>query len=82
MPNIVKRPKPLESSSTTPARHGIAQLTLVEHSLCPLHSSGIGEVSRTHVSQFSYRDPSGRKQTGTARVYCPKGLLPSDEFFL
>lgn len=82
MPSIVKRPKRLDSSATTPARHGIAQLTLVEHSLCPLHSSGIGEVSRTHVSRFAYRDPSGRKQTGTARVYCPKGLLPSDEFFL
>ncbi len=78
---IVKRNKS-DAAGRILARNGVAQLTLVEHALCPLHSSGIGDATRTHISRFYYRDSAGQRRQGTARVYCPKGLLPSDEFFL
>lgn len=55
-----------------------AQLTLVEHSLCPLKPPA-GEF--THQSEyFFYRD--GKKQLGRAHVHCPMGLYPDDERYL
>lgn len=68
---------------TTRKRHsGFGQLTLVEHSLCPLdHNSSLVE-NLVHESQYGYSDSRRKRQTAQARVFCPLGLSASDELYL
>ena len=54
---------------------GISQLTLVEHSLCPLEPPEGGY--RHEPEYFYFKD--GKKRTATAVVECPLGLNPKDE---
>lgn len=61
---------------------GRAQLTLVEHALCPLDTAAGLVRGRTHRSAFYYLDAHRHRQTATAEVLCPLGLSPSDEFYL
>ena len=63
-------------------RNGVGQLTIVEHALCPLDARVSVVPNLTHEATFRYSDKQGRRQTGTARVFCPLGLSPKDEFFL
>jgi 5-hydroxyisourate hydrolase-like protein (transthyretin family) len=64
-----------------PGRHGLGQLTLVEHALCPLVGSQL-PADRTHCYEFFYFDRNRHRQSGHARVETPLGLSASDEFFL
>jgi hypothetical protein len=57
---------------------GIAQLTLVEHCLCPLHPPNSGFV---HEAGYLYF-PDGRRRVGRCQVTCPLKLKPDDEFYL
>ena len=61
---------------------GIGQLTLVEHALCPVdYRTGLVENLVFHTS-YPYKSTQGRWQRAKARVICPAGLSPHDEFFL
>jgi hypothetical protein len=61
---------------------GRAQLTLVEHALCPLDTSVSLAGGLTHDSEFFFTDPNRHQQKATAKVICPFGLSPADEFYL
>jgi hypothetical protein len=61
---------------------GRAQLTLVEHALCPLDTEVALAEGLTHRSEFFYLDGSRHQQKATAKVVCPFGLSPGDELYL
>lgn len=61
---------------------GVAQLTLVEHSLCPLSTSVSLQPNLNHTTRFRYRDSEGRRRQGTAVTYTPRGFSLADEFHL
>lgn len=61
---------------------GRAQLTLVEHALCPLDTGVSLNEGLTHRSEFFYQDSSRHQRKATARIICPLGLSPGDEFYL
>ena len=62
--------------------YGRAQLTLVEHALCPLDTSASLARGLTHRSEFFYVDENRHRRKATAEVLCPFGLSPADEFYL
>ena len=63
------------------SRHcGVSQLTLAEHALCPLQTASPGSGGLIHECTYRYFD--GRVRSAQARVTCPAGLLPNDEFYL
>ena len=76
-PHIVKREK-----SPSPPPLGIAQLTLIEHSLCPLATSVSLQPGLVHTSRYRYRDSEGRRRRGTATMTMPNGFSPTDEFHI
>ena len=60
----------------------LAQMTFVEHALCPLDprtSLRPGAVFRT---RYYYTDPGRHTRLARVEVSCSRGLLASDEFFL
>lgn len=61
---------------------GIAQLTLVEHSLCQLDPGLSLKPKQRHESEFFYTDKTRRRRRGRVVIDCAKGLLANDEFFL
>ena len=61
---------------------GIGQLTLAEHSLCPLHAALSLQPNLVHETEFFYMDAGRRLSRGRARVNCPLGLLAGDELYL
>jgi hypothetical protein len=61
---------------------GVAQLSLVEHALCPLDATGSLAKAGVFESQYSYTDASRRRRRAEVRVTCPEGLSASDEFYL
>jgi hypothetical protein len=61
---------------------GHGQLTLVEHSLCPLDPSTSLNENLVHVARYHFTDKNRHQQTAEARVYCPLGLSAHDELFL
>lgn len=63
-------------------RSGISQLTIVEHALCPLDARLSVVPNLAHEAHFRYCDKQGKRQSGTARVFCPLGLSPKDELLL
>lgn len=79
-----KRGNATRTSRSMPTRHtsGRAQLTLVEHALCPLDTSVALSEGLTHRSEFFYLDENRHQQKATAKVVCPFGLSPGDEFYL
>ena len=82
MTNPSPRRRRLKRASGVSGNPGRAQLTLVEHALCPLDASvGLTE-GLIHTSEFPYFDENRRARTGTARVGCLFGLSPGDEFYL
>lgn len=68
----------LESEPAT----GIGQLTLAEHSLCPLHTAVSLQPHLVHETEFFYMGSGRQVCKGHARVSCPLGLLANDELFL
>lgn len=62
--------------------HGVGQLSLVEHALCPLDARQAAQASQVHEGQYQYTDRLGARRTAQVRVICPLGLTANDEFFL
>lgn len=63
-------------------RSGVSQLTIVEHSLCPLDARVSGRPNLIHEATFRFSDKQKKRRTATARVLCPLGLSPKDELIL
>lgn len=61
---------------------GVGQLSLVEHSLCPLDARVSLRSGFHHKSSFHYSDSRRRRQTAHVEVSCPHGLSAHDEFYL
>jgi hypothetical protein len=76
------RPRPGRRASQAPSGVGRAQLTLVEHALCPLDTSVSLSEGLTHRGEFFYLDENRHQRMATAKVACPFGLSPSDELYL
>jgi hypothetical protein len=74
-----RRPRLIAPTGGGPGR---AQLTLVEHSLCPLDTAFGLREGLIHSSEFFYHDANRHMKRATARVVCPFGLSPVDEFYL
>lgn len=64
----------------TKRRVGVGQLSLVEHSLCPLDRTTKNNL--IHAVEYHYSDALRRRQTAKVRVYAPLGLSPTDELYL
>ena len=61
---------------------GMGQLTLVEHALCPLDTRlGLSE-NRQFDYEYHFIDRDRHCRSAHARIQCPEGLSPSDEFYL
>ena len=61
---------------------GFGQLSLAEHSLCPLDSRSSLVRNLVHETEFRYSDSRRKRRTAQVRVSCPNGLSASDEFYL
>ena len=61
---------------------GRAQLSLVEHSLCPLDPSAGLRDHLVHETTYGYTDRNRHLKLAHVRVICPSGLSPADEFVL
>jgi hypothetical protein len=72
-------PRPFNPPGGGPGR---AQLTLVEHSLCPLDTSVGLREGLIHYSEFLYQDSNRHLKRATVKIVCPLGLSPVDEFYL
>lgn len=60
---------------------GRAQLSLVEHALCPLDLGPQSREPFVHETTYTYYS-NGHPKTADVRVTCPQGLNPADEFVL
>ncbi|NLE39992.1 MAG: hypothetical protein GX621_18395, partial [Pirellulaceae bacterium] len=60
---------------------GHAQLSLVEHALCPLDIARLG-FPFTHETEYEFSDHNRHRRTASVRVVCPDGLSPTDELYL
>src|SRR5437016_6389498 len=61
---------------------GLGQLSLVEHSLCPLDPAASLVDNLVHDSAFCYMDRNRHYRKARARIISPSGLSASDEFYL
>ena len=59
-----------------------AQLTLVEHALCPLDARACREAPCIHETTFQYTDRHRNRKTAKVRVGGLAGMSPHDEFYL
>lgn len=72
----------------TPSRHrnvpvsGRAQLSLVEHALCPLAAAASFKTGAIHVVRYEFSDANRVRKTANASVACPFGLSANDELYL
>jgi len=60
----------------------MGQLTLVEHSLCPLDPAASLVENLVHDSAFFYMDGNRHFRQARAKIISPAGLSASDEFYL
>jgi hypothetical protein len=61
---------------------GLAQLSLVEHSLCPLDPEVSLVENLVHRSSYFFMDKNNHVREATARIVSPAGLSTTDEFYL
>ena len=61
---------------------GLGQLSLVEHSLCPLDPGASLIEKLVHESDYFFTDKNHHLRRATARIVSPSGLSASDEFYL
>ena len=61
---------------------GRAQLSLVEHALCPLDTAVSLRDHLVHETVYGYRNRRGKLLIANVRVLCPSGLSAADEFTL
>lgn len=64
------------------SRWGLSQLTLVEHSLCPLDRQQSLKTNWRHECNYRYADPVRGASVARATVTGSEGLSASDEFYL
>ena len=64
----------------TKKRLGVGQLSLVEHSLCPLAASGSENL--VHAVEYHYSDAKRRRKAAKVRIFAPLGLSSTDELYL
>jgi hypothetical protein len=74
--------RPGERPSTKAGAVGRAQLTIVEHSLCPLDTSASLVEGLIHRAEFLYVDENRHQRRAESKVICPLGLSAVDEFYL
>ncbi len=78
-----KRPRTAnDASRTRVARTGLGELTLVEHSLCPLDSRRSLAGPVVHQSGYYFTDGNRHRRKASVEVRCPLGLSALDEFYL
>ena len=79
----MKRPRLARKPATwLQVGSGRAQLSLVEHALCPLDLAASLQNHLVHATTYGYRDRKGRLVVANVRVSCPSGLSAADEFTL
>ena len=82
---VTGKPTLSQQAARTPrvraGQHGLGQLTLAEHSLCPLDASASLQA-RLHGCEYFYTDASRRRCKARVRIDTPEGLSAHDEFFL
>ncbi|MBI1315065.1 hypothetical protein GC176_27555 [bacterium] len=78
----MNHPKKTQPRNTQSTATGAGQLTLAEHSLCPLHAERSLQPNLVHHSEFFYMDADRHLRRGRAQVTCPLGLLAGDELYL
>jgi len=61
---------------------GIAQHSLVEHALCPLHVNQSLAEGAVHEYEYFFLDKNRNTKKSSVRIGCPFGLSPNDEFYL
>lgn len=66
--------------ATAPLGH--AQLSIVEHALCPLDTAAGLDGPFIHETGYCYTDANRHRRRATVRVACPEGLSPTDEYYL
>lgn len=59
---------------------GVGQLSLVEHSLCPLALSS--RENLVHATEYHYSNAKRTRKTAKVRIFAPLGLSPTDELYL
>lgn len=78
-----ERSRPAAKSARVPhVGSGRAQLSLVEHALCPLDPAASLRDHLVHGTTYGYRDRKGHLVMANVRVTCPSGLSAADEFTL
>ena len=78
----LRRPPPSGRPGKRGARSGIAQLTLVEHAICPLDDTLSLVDNLIHKTQFRYADKHGHTKAANVTISAPFGLSANDEFYL
>ncbi|MFO0849890.1 MAG: hypothetical protein U0871_15245 [Gemmataceae bacterium] len=80
---------PQQPAPATPGRrpsagagHGLGQLTLVEHALCPLDAGHSLRENLVFETGYHYADKNRHQKKAAVKIVCPGGLAPSDEFYL
>jgi hypothetical protein len=61
---------------------GMGQLSLVEHSLCPLDAGASLVENLVHQSAYFFMDQNRHMRQAKARIISPAGLSATDEFYL
>ena len=61
---------------------GRAQLSLVEHALCPLDAAASFRTGGIHIVHYAFSDAQRVRKTANATVACPFGLSANDELYL
>lgn len=61
-------------------RVGVGQLSLVEHSLCPLAASKTENL--VHAVEYHYSNAKRQRKIAKVRVFAPLGLSAADELYL
>lgn len=74
-----ENPSTLRSSATATAK---AQLTMIEHALCPLDTRTSLKRGLIHETDFSFTDENRNRKKGKVQIGCVDGLSPSDELYL
>jgi hypothetical protein len=80
-------PRPFTHPEARPFRPkrsgvGLAQLSLVEHALCPLDPALSLRPGSIHAVSYHFADSHRHRRTAHASVACPFGLSANDELYL
>ncbi len=71
-----------KGTNSSPLTEGTAQLSLVEHALCPLDGRTSLRENYRYETEYRYADSDGFRQTAKVVVHSPAGLSATDEFYL